>query len=1103
MKSPDTSQVTERKLNRPELPVDKYKEQFLEIVDGNESIVGVGEPGSGKTTAWPVFLMEKYPGSRIAVTSPRAIPAAEVSSYVSKVNGSKLGDSIGVLTREKKFASKKTQVTYMTDGILLNMLQTDPLLSDLDIVMVDEAHERGVNCDLSLGMLKIAQEKRREQGLKPLKIIIASATIDAEKFADYLGEAPTIKVPGNLYEVSEEYSAPRLVEGRFGMEPMPVTEHAAEVVSDIVIHSKTSGDILVFMPGEAEVNQTITELESIIGARQDVEIYPLYRALPSDQKEFLQDRSSGKRRIIVGTNIMETSLTIPRVTCVVDSMLEKRKSFYPASGVSKLELCKISKASAKQRMRRAGRTEDGMCVRLCEENDFESLEAQKVPEMAISDVAEVVLKIKGFGINDVEHFPFLDAPDSKRIEAALDKLKRLDAIDENGMITDLGRKLLTMPVTPEIGRMVLKGIEDKNLLQAIHLAAILTALSGKYMFRNVKANSPDYNDFIQKKIALTVRGSDCVSYMKIYLNWLVMSYKDRREFEKENYLNRQTLEQAEKNERDIYEALKNSNIDVEANSNADLSFYDTVTSLLLAVFKDDFYKKSSYSYSGEYHSVTNIASQPSLRVFPGALSSDSAGEFIVAPISSVFTNDNDNTFTGIAHTVKIEDMQRLAPHLVNREEVISETDYYVSKRLVVKYQGVIIKEEILSQVVKPWDPSRNFASTLSDDPASKNEYYFANLQSEKYGKNIEGAYEDVMRERNDINTRLRLIDDDEENYYSYNRFRKICRKLIEDGTFTDSTDEQVVEYFEQEIEKLKVSEEHIKMANEVSPKEVLIGGSLCSVDYSYNVYSKKYEATISVTEAAIGETLKHGVQINLHFDMVDILYFRSPDYSRYENFDEMLIEARKRKARIELDRIQREQRYKTHIAQQAASAKRYSLQERKAREESLYRDIPEYPIFDLKGKISNKGKKDEAKLYLELAKDLLSMFDFLVSKSDGKIANKLKNQLKDARKDISTAYNLIDTGTLEADKVVDCVKYMKDVLTKPDVVTMFEATDAKYLGGVLANIRVFKEVSVEGGIELTKELNEKIYDMVISFFSSGDVKILSKEEVEEWLIENI
>lgn len=383
------------------LPILGHEKEIVDAVRGHQVVVVAAETGAGKSTQLPLMLLRAGFGQSkmIGITQPRRIAAVSVSSYVAELHGTSLGQTIGFQIRNESELSSQTRVKFMTEGILLRELHSDKELSRYEVVIVDEAHERGVNQDLILALLKFVIKRRSD-----LKVVIMSATIDEERFAEYFGGAPIIKVPGRMFPVETRYS-----------ESTPYSlkqavEMAVAKVNEIV-SSGQAGDILVFLPDEKTIREACNGLESVLsGAR----ILPLYGSQsPSEQRAIF--RRDAKRRIIVATNIAETSVTIDGIVHVVDTGFIKAVQYVNAS-MSALQVIDHSQAGCNQRAGRAGRTQPGVCHRMYTEDDFVSRQAYTEPELLRMALDQVLLHLRvlGYSMDEVVNLELMDNPGQSR-----------------------------------------------------------------------------------------------------------------------------------------------------------------------------------------------------------------------------------------------------------------------------------------------------------------------------------------------------------------------------------------------------------------------------------------------------------------------------------------------------------------------------------------------------------------------------------------------------------------------------------------------------------------------------------------------------------------
>jgi ATP-dependent helicase HrpA len=422
-----------------------------------------GETGSGKTTQLPKLLLEMGRGRerRIGHTQPRRIAARATAARIAEELGSELGAVVGYKVRFHETLREGAAIKLMTDGILLAETQTDPRLEQYDSIILDEAHERSLNIDFLLGYLRNLVLDRKD-----LKLVVTSATIDAERFSRHLGGAPVIEVSGRLYPVEVRY---RPVEGDAEDTTRDEEEQAlADAVDELCREGE--GDVLVFLPGEREIRDTAEVLRkrSFRG-----EILPLYSRLSAAEQDRVF-RPGRERRVVLATNVAETSLTVPRIRYVVDTGLARVKRYSYRNKVEMLRVENISQAAAKQRAGRCGRVADGVCIRLYGEEEFAKRPAFTDPELLRSSLAAVILRAKSLGIGEIESFPFLDPPSPRAIADGYGLLHELGAVDEEKRLTGVGRELARLPLDPRVARMLVAAREERCLEQVLVIAAALS-----------------------------------------------------------------------------------------------------------------------------------------------------------------------------------------------------------------------------------------------------------------------------------------------------------------------------------------------------------------------------------------------------------------------------------------------------------------------------------------------------------------------------------------------------------------------------------------------------------------------------------------------------
>lgn len=459
-----------------ELPVSQKKDEILEAIRDHQVVIVAGETGSGKTTQIPKICLELGRGVRglVGHTQPRRIAARTVADRVAEELNTPLGEAVGWKVRFTDQVGPQTLVKLMTDGILLAEIQTDRDLHQYDTLIIDEAHERSLNIDFLLGYLKQLLPRRPD-----LKVVITSATIDPERFARHFGDAPIVEVSGRTYPVEVRYRP--LAEDTAENDEADDADRDRDQVQAICeaaeeLQAEGPGDILVFLSGEREIRDTADALTRL--KLKNTEILPLYARLSSAEQHRVFQRS-GSRRIVLATNVAETSLTVPGIKYVIDPGTARISRYSHRTKVQRLPIEAISQASANQRKGRCGRTSDGICIRLYSEEDFLSRPEFTDAEILRTNLASVILQMTAAGLGDIAAFPFLDPPDSRNIKDGIHLLHELGALDPEEKdprkrLTELGRKLAQLPVDPRMARMVLEADRNGCVRDVMVIAAALS-----------------------------------------------------------------------------------------------------------------------------------------------------------------------------------------------------------------------------------------------------------------------------------------------------------------------------------------------------------------------------------------------------------------------------------------------------------------------------------------------------------------------------------------------------------------------------------------------------------------------------------------------------
>ncbi|MBA2539878.1 MAG: ATP-dependent RNA helicase HrpA, partial [Deltaproteobacteria bacterium] len=525
-----------------ELPITAHVVELANGIDEHQIIIVAGETGSGKTTQLPkiCFAMGRGTQARIGCTQPRRIAASSVAARVAHELDSALGDVVGYQVRFTDKIKATSSVKFMTDGILLAEIQSDPLLRAYDTLIIDEAHERSLNIDFLLGFLKRLLPRRRD-----LRVIISSATLEIERFATFFNNAPVIQVSGRTYPVDVLYRPPSDDEA-------DLADLVANTVNEIT-ELDPRGDILVFLPGEREIREAAGEIEQ--RALPHTVVLPLYSRLSAAEQQRVFHSGPG-RRVVLATNVAETSLTIPGIVYVVDPGLARINRYDVRTGVSQLLVEDISRASADQRKGRCGRVQSGVCFRLYEEQDYVTRPAHTDPEIKRVGLAGVILRMKSLRLGDIEEFPFLDPPPQRAINEGYRTLEELGALEE-GQLTQIGEQLGRLPLDPRLGRMILGGREENALREVVIIASVLGLQDPRDRPQAVQQKADEAHRKFREE------GSDFVAYLKLWAFWQDARKRlSRRQLQKichDNFLNYNRMREWEEIHDQIVRILKDLN----------------------------------------------------------------------------------------------------------------------------------------------------------------------------------------------------------------------------------------------------------------------------------------------------------------------------------------------------------------------------------------------------------------------------------------------------------------------------------------------------------------------------------------------------------------
>lgn len=581
---------------RRNLPVHSQRDEFLEMYHNSQILVFVGETGSGKTTQIPQFvLFDELPhlhGKIVACTQPRRVAAMSVARRVADEMDVNLGDEVGYSIRFEDVTSQKTILKYMTDGMLLREAMNDNDLQRYSTIILDEAHERTLATDILMGLLKGVAARRPD-----LKIIIMSATLDAQKFQIYFNNAPLLAVPGRTHPVEIFYT------------PEPERDYLEAAIRTVIqIHlSEPEGDILLFLTGEEEIEDACRKinLELDEGARTidagPLKVYPLYGTLPPAQQQKIfepapKSRISGGRpgrKVVVATNIAETSLTIDGIVYVIDPGFSKQKVYNPRIRVESLLISPISKASAQQRAGRAGRTRPGKCFRLYTEEAFKKeLIEQTHPEVLRSNFASTVLELKKLGIEDLVHFDLMDPPAPETLMRALEELNYLACLDDEGELTQMGRLASQFPLDPSLAVMLISSPEFYCSNEILSLTALLSVPQIFVRPASARKRADDM------KALFTHPDGDHLTLLNVYHAFKSPDAQENpKQWCHDHFLSLRSLQSADNVREQLRRIMEREEIDLMSTPFEDKKYYENIRRALVAGFFMQVAKKEGSSKS--------------------------------------------------------------------------------------------------------------------------------------------------------------------------------------------------------------------------------------------------------------------------------------------------------------------------------------------------------------------------------------------------------------------------------------------------------------------------------------------------------------------------
>lgn len=520
------------KIDYQKLPVYEQRERILEYINNNQVIVVQSPTGSGKTTQLPVILHEAGFSNNgiIAVTQPRRIAALSVSEFISKQLGTKYPGLVGYKMRFEDKTDSTTKIKIMTDGILLQEMKLDPWLSKYSVVMVDEAHERSLNIDFVLGLLKRVLAERSD-----FKVIVSSATMNVDAFSNYFDGCPVVTIDTITYPVTVVYDPPAIPASTATLAATDALLSKIESTIDRVLDNKNTGDILCFLQGEKIIKDCMNKLYHASFSRH-IHLVPLYgRLSKEDQEKVFDNAPLGRKKVIIATNIAETSITISGVTTVIDSGLAKLNFYNPHTFTSSLNETTVSKASCNQRKGRAGRTQPGICYRLYPRKDFDTRPLYTTEEIYRTDLSEVVLRMAELGITDFEQFDFISKPGIEGIRGAIETLTMLKAINEDHTLSRIGKLMVEFPLMPRQSRIIVEAIlQYPDVIEEVLIASSFLSAHSPFIL-------PPGEETDARQAHHTFRDmqGDFISYVKLFRSF--SNAKNTEQFCKKYYLDERVM----------------------------------------------------------------------------------------------------------------------------------------------------------------------------------------------------------------------------------------------------------------------------------------------------------------------------------------------------------------------------------------------------------------------------------------------------------------------------------------------------------------------------------------------------------------------------------
>lgn len=663
-----------------DLPILGAEAQIMGLLASHSVIIVCGEPGSGKTTQLPLMLYRQKSAfqGNIGITQPRRLAAVSVAKYVAGQLETEVGQIVGYKIRFDRNVGDETRIQFMTTGILLRELARDPLLKHYKVIIVDEAHEQQIEIDLLLGLLREVLKKRTD-----LKLIVASATMDTDKFSTYFGKAPVVNVEGRLFPIEVEY---------LQKTPPKYDELLKQIAMKVhhVHHMGPDGDILIFMSCKEDIYDLIEEIEKF--RINNLLVLPLYGGIQPEEQEKIFAPAPGLRKVIVATNIAETSLTIPGVTCVIDSGLVKESRFDVETGIESLDVIKHSQAGCNQRKGRAGRVAAGVCYRMYSEKEFAKRPKFTSPEMQRKNLDAVVLYMETRGIPNVKTFDFINKPSDRAVNDGYQSLSILGALNVvNHRPTILGHRMSEFPLQPYLARLLCESVGYGCVVNVTIIAAFL---SSQNIFRRPRGHEDEAD---MHHAILSHPESDPLTFLKIW--GLYMEKGGSREWCKEYFLDWRALEDVKSIVEQLSVLLQKKNIPLSNSDNPAVLMRCIVSACTYNIMER---VKNSNHYSGLFNATKKV------EIHPSSPLAKKKPRFLIAS----FVLETSRVYIHHCTQVKIEWLPVILPQLFKCGKPVL-ISYKIGDNHAMGEQGVLYKGEVIGK--RPVRIVLDVAKQLNED----------------------------------------------------------------------------------------------------------------------------------------------------------------------------------------------------------------------------------------------------------------------------------------------------------------------------------------------------------------------------------------------------